>query len=58
MLSRVESKVHPESPPGKVSDDTLQKTSQMLGAVILARLMQDETLAERLLASARENLVA
>jgi TetR/AcrR family transcriptional regulator, transcriptional repressor for nem operon len=58
LLSRVERRLHPQSPPGTLSDDTLQKASQMLGAVILARLMQDDALAERLLASARNNLVA
>jgi TetR/AcrR family transcriptional repressor of nem operon len=58
LLLRVERKLHPGSPQGTVSDDTLQKASQMLGAVILARLMQDDTLAERLLASARDNLLA
>lgn len=58
LLSRVEKRLHPKSPPGTVSDDTLQKASQMLGAVVLARLMQDDTLVERLLASARSNLVA
>ena len=58
LLSRVERRLHPKSPPGIVSDDTLHKASQMVGAVILARLIQDDTLAERLLASARNNLVA
>jgi TetR/AcrR family transcriptional regulator, transcriptional repressor for nem operon len=58
LLSRVERKLHPESPAGVVSDDTLLKASQMLGAVILARLMQDDTLAARLLASARNSLLA
>jgi TetR/AcrR family transcriptional regulator, transcriptional repressor for nem operon len=58
LLSRVERRLHPKSPPGTLSDDTLQKASQMLGAVILARLTQDHALAERLLASARNNLVA
>ena len=58
LLSHVERKLHPKSPPGIVSDDTLQKASQMLGAVVLARLMQDDTFAERLLASARNNFDA
>lgn len=58
LLSRVEKKLHPKSPPGTVSDDTVQKASQMVGAVVLARLMSDDTLAERLLDSARNNLVA
>jgi AcrR family transcriptional regulator len=56
LLSRVQKKLHPGSPPGTLDDDTLQKASLMVGAVVLARLMQDDTLAERLLNAGKKGL--
>jgi TetR/AcrR family transcriptional repressor of nem operon len=58
LLSLVQKKLHPDSAPGKLDDDTLQKASQMVGAVVLARLMQDDKVAERLLAAGKKNLGA
>lgn len=53
LLRRVERKLHPRSERRTLSDDALQKASQLVGAVILARLVQDDELAERLLDTAR-----
>jgi TetR/AcrR family transcriptional repressor of nem operon len=56
LLRHVEKRLFPKSAKGALSDEALTKTSQMVGAVILARLVQDEELAERILASARKGL--
>jgi TetR/AcrR family transcriptional regulator, transcriptional repressor for nem operon len=56
LLRRIEKKLHPKSERRTVSDDTLQKASQIVGAVVLARLVQDDALAERLLATAKERV--
>lgn len=56
LLSRVQKKLHPDSPPGTLDDDTLQKASQMVGAVVLARLLQDDALVERLLHAGKKSL--
>jgi TetR/AcrR family transcriptional repressor of nem operon len=53
FLRLIEKKLHPRSAAGNLSDDTLVVAAQMIGAVILARLVHDEALAERILASAR-----
>jgi hypothetical protein len=58
MLTRVQRKLHPDSPPGTLNDDALQKASQMVGAVILARLIRDEALAERLLDAGKKSVGA
>lgn len=56
LLTRVQKKLHPRSAPGTLDDDTLQKAAQMVGAVILARLVQDDALVERLLDAGKKNL--
>ena len=53
FIRHLEKKLHPHSPPGSLSDDTLALAARMLGAVVLARLVRDEPLAERILAAAR-----
>lgn len=58
LLARVQKKLHPRSAPGALDDDTLQKASQMVGAVILARLIQDDAVVERLLDANKKNLGA
>jgi TetR/AcrR family transcriptional repressor of nem operon len=58
LLTRVQKKLHPDSTPGTIDDDTLQKASLMVGAVVLARLMQDDALAQRLLDAGKKNLGA
>jgi TetR/AcrR family transcriptional repressor of nem operon len=56
LLRQVEKRLHPESEKGTLSDEALKRASQMVGAVILARLVNDGDLAERLLESARLNV--
>ncbi len=53
FLRRLQRKVRPESDAQRVDDETLSLASRMVGAVILARLVEDERLAERILAAAR-----
>ncbi len=53
LIRRVERKLHPKSEQGAISDEALEKASQIVGAVVLARLVQDDALAERLLAAAK-----
>lgn len=56
LLSRVQKKLHPGGGSGALDDDTLQKASLMVGAVVLARLMRDDALAERLLDAGKKSL--
>jgi TetR/AcrR family transcriptional repressor of nem operon len=56
LLSRLQKKLHPDGAPGALDDDTLLKASQMVGAVVLARLMQDDALAVRLLDAGKKSL--
>jgi TetR/AcrR family transcriptional repressor of nem operon len=53
FLRRVETVLHPASEPGTLSDDAIETASRLIGAVVLARLVQDDELAERVLAAAR-----
>ncbi len=53
FLRRVDAKLHPKSKADRPSDDALARASQVVGAVVLARLVEDEELAERILAVAR-----
>jgi TetR/AcrR family transcriptional regulator, transcriptional repressor for nem operon len=53
FIRLLEKKLHPNSPSGTLSNDTLVLASRMLGAIVLARLVRDEQLAERILAAAR-----
>jgi TetR/AcrR family transcriptional repressor of nem operon len=55
MLRRVEKKLHPRREAERVSDEALQTAAQMVGAVVLARLVQDDTLASRLLEVAKKS---
>jgi AcrR family transcriptional regulator len=56
FLRGVQRKLHPKSSEGPLSDAALATASRMVGAVVLARLVQDETLANRLLESAKSRL--
>ena len=58
MLRRVERKLHPKAEASAPSDEALQLASKMVGAVVLARLVQDDELAERLLATAKKKVGA
>ena len=49
----LERRLHKKSAPSQLSDDTLQLAARMIGAVILARLVDDDALAERILRAAR-----
>jgi TetR/AcrR family transcriptional repressor of nem operon len=52
FLRQVEKKLHPRSKRATISDDSLAVASRMIGAVVLARLVSDHGLAERILAAA------
>jgi hypothetical protein len=52
----VERKLHPKRGDVTVSDEALATASRIVGAVVLARLVQDEALANRLLESAKGRL--
>jgi AcrR family transcriptional regulator len=55
FLHLVQKKLHPSSGPNTLGADALALAAQMIGAVVLARLVQDEALAERILAAARSH---
>jgi TetR/AcrR family transcriptional repressor of nem operon len=56
FLQGVERRLHPKSGNGTLSDEALATASRIVGAVVLARLVQDEALANRLLESAQRRL--
>lgn len=53
FLRRIETVLHPASEPGTLSDEALETAARMVGAVVLARMVQDDALAERILEAAR-----
>jgi TetR/AcrR family transcriptional regulator, transcriptional repressor for nem operon len=53
ILAHVEKKLRPARPAKEPADDALVLAATMVGAVILARLVDDDTLAERILRAAR-----
>ncbi len=53
LLGLVEKKLHPERPARALSEDALRLAATMVGAVVLARLVDDEALANRILKAAR-----
>jgi TetR/AcrR family transcriptional repressor of nem operon len=53
FLRRVERKLHPEAAKDALSDEALATASRIVGAIVLARLVQDDALSERILAVAR-----
>lgn len=55
LLRLVEAKLHPGAPSARPSDDALRLTATMVGAVVLARLVDDPELEERLLRTARRS---
>jgi len=52
LLAAIERKLHPRQPAPEPSDEALRLTSAMVGAVVLARLVDDPALASRLLDAA------
>lgn len=55
LLRLVERKLHRDRPARALSDEALRLASTMVGAVVLARLVDDPKLAERILSSARKS---
>jgi TetR/AcrR family transcriptional regulator, transcriptional repressor for nem operon len=53
LLSLVQRKLHPRTTTRAPTDDALRLAATMVGAVVLARLVDDPSLARRLLAAAR-----
>lgn len=54
FLRLVDRGLHPDAPAqAPLSDDALATASRMVGAIMLARLVDDEALAERILAAAK-----
>lgn len=53
LLRLVERKLHRDRPSRTVSDEALRLASTMVGAVVLARLVDDGKLADRILRAAR-----
>lgn len=53
LIRQVASKVAPSRQSGKISDEALRTASTMIGAVVLARAVDDAALAERILRAAR-----
>lgn len=53
IIRLVEKKIHPRTSKSAVSDEALARASTMVGALVLARLVDDAPLAARILAAAR-----
>jgi TetR/AcrR family transcriptional regulator, transcriptional repressor for nem operon len=53
FLRLLEQKLHKKSPPGHLSDEALVLAAQMIGALMLARLVDDDALADRILNAAK-----
>jgi TetR/AcrR family transcriptional regulator, transcriptional repressor for nem operon len=53
FLRHVERRLHPDAEKGSLSDEALATASRLVGAIVLARLVHDEALAERILAAAK-----
>lgn len=52
FLRLAEQKVHPDGPSTKPTDEALAHAATMIGAVVLARLVDDKRLSARILAAA------
>jgi TetR/AcrR family transcriptional repressor of nem operon len=53
FLRRIDKQVRRKGAGGAISDEALVAASRMVGAVVLARLVQDDALAERILSAAK-----
>jgi TetR/AcrR family transcriptional repressor of nem operon len=53
FLRHVERRLHPDAPKDSLSDEALATASRIVGAIVLARLVHDDALAERILAAAK-----
>jgi TetR/AcrR family transcriptional repressor of nem operon len=54
FLHLLQRKVRPTGDSRRLEDDTLALASRMVGAIVLARLVEDERLADRILTAARQ----
>ncbi len=54
FLRLVQRKEHPDRPDTGPDDDALRRAASMVGAVVLARVVDDPSLSERILRSVRE----
>ena len=52
FLRRIETVLHPKSEPDALSDEALETAARIVGAVVLARIVQDDALADRILEAA------
>ncbi len=55
FIRLVEQKLHQDSSASSVSDEGLRLAAQMIGAIVLARLVDDHGLAEKLLYASRSS---
>jgi TetR/AcrR family transcriptional repressor of nem operon len=53
FLRHVERRLHPDVAKDSLSDEALATASRIVGAIVLARLVHDDALAERILAAAK-----
>jgi TetR/AcrR family transcriptional regulator, transcriptional repressor for nem operon len=58
ILAMIERKLHPRRVAPGFHDDSLVHASTMIGAVVLARLVDDPSLRDRILDAARQHLAA
>lgn len=49
LIRLVQRKLHPKAEPSELRDDALVTASQMVGALVLSRLVEDEALSQRIL---------
>lgn len=54
FVRHVERRLNPGAEKGRLSDEALVTASRMVGAVVLARLVHDDALAERILVAAKK----
>jgi len=53
FLDHLQGSLHPAGDPRRLNDDTLALAARMVGAVVLARLVDDQPLAEQILKAAK-----
>jgi TetR/AcrR family transcriptional repressor of nem operon len=56
FLRHVERTLHPDAAKDSLSDEALATASRIVGAIVLARLVDDDRLAGRILAAAKASL--
>jgi TetR/AcrR family transcriptional repressor of nem operon len=54
LLEHLQRKLHPGPPDGHLADDTLAIAARMVGAVVLARLVDDPRIGGQILTAARD----